>query len=105
MNKGSLKVQNCIPHPLSGKKNHLLIPEYPMTPAVTLHSEPADAVPVLVDFLPVVVDALPIFMILVNTISVLLDVISVLMDDILYTGKSSPILFLPLLSLLSVGKL
>lgn len=50
MNKGSLKVQNCIPHPLSGKKNHLLIPEYPMTPAVTLHSEPADAVPVLVDF-------------------------------------------------------
>lgn len=74
-----------------------------MTPAVTLHSEPADAVPVLVDFLPVVVDALPIFMILVYTtcISVLLDV---LMDDILYTGKYSPILFLPLLSLLSVGK-
>lgn len=68
-----------------------------MTPAVTLHSEPVDAVPVLVD-LPVVVDALPIFMILVNTISVLL-------DDILYTGKYSPILFLPLLSLLSVGKL
>lgn len=97
MNKGSLKVQNCIPHPLSGKKNHLLIPEYPMTPAVTLHSEPADAVPVP-DFLPVVVDALPIFMILVNTISVLL-------DDILFTGKYSPILFLPLLSLLSVGKL
>lgn len=59
-----------------------------------------DAVPVLVDFLPVVVDAVPI---LVNTtcISVLLDV---LMDDILYTGKYSPILFLPLLSLLSVGK-
>lgn len=49
MNKGSLKVQNCIPHPLP-EKNHLLIPEYPMTPAVTLHSEPADAVPVLVDF-------------------------------------------------------
>lgn len=97
MNKGSLKVQNCIPHPLSGKKNHLLIPEYPMTPAVTLHSEPVDAVPVLVDFLPVVVDALPIFMILVNTISVL-------HDDILFTGKYSPILFLPLLSLLSVGK-
>lgn len=70
-----------------------------MTPAVTLHSEPVDAVPVLVDFLPVVVDAVPIFMILVNTISVLL-------DDILlqYTGKYSPILFLPLLSLLSVGK-
>lgn len=100
MNKGSLKVQNCIPHPLSGKKNHLLIPEYPMTPAVTLHSEPVDALPVLVDFLPVVVDALPIFMILVNTISVLLDDIHVL-----YTGKYSPILFLPLLSLLSVGKL
>lgn len=78
-----------------------------MTPAVTLHSEPVDAVPVLVDFLPVVVDALPIFMILVNTtcISVLLDAIPVLMDDILYTGKYSPILFLPLLSLLSVGKL
>lgn len=56
-----------------------------MTPAVTLHSEPADAVPVLVDFLPVMVDALPI---LVNTISVLL-------DDILYTGKYSPILFFP----------
>lgn len=73
-----------------------------MTPAVTLHIEPVDAVPVLVDFLPVVVDALPI---LVNTISVLLDVIPVLMDDILYTGKYSPILFLPLLSLLSVGKL
>lgn len=74
-----------------------------MTPAVTLHSEPVDAVPVLVDFLPVVVDALPI---LVNTtcISILLDVIPVLMDDILYTGKYSPILFLPLLSLLSVGK-
>lgn len=68
-----------------------------MTPAVTLHSEPVDAVPVLVDFLPVVVDAVPIFMILVNTISVLL-------DDILFTGKYSPILFLPLLSLLSVGK-
>lgn len=58
-----------------------------MTPAVTLHSEPVDAVPVLVDFLPVVVDVIP-----------------VLMDDILYTGKYSPILFLPLLSLLSVGK-
>lgn len=58
-----------------------------MTPAVTLHIEPADAVPVLVDFLPVVVDVIP-----------------VLMDDILYTGKYSPILFLPLLSLLSVGK-
>lgn len=72
-----------------------------MTPAVTLHSEPVDAVPVLVDFLPVMVDAVPI---LVNTISVLLDVIPVLMDDILYTGKSSLILFLPLLSLLSVGK-
>lgn len=68
-----------------------------MTPAVTLHSEPVDAVPVLVDFLPLVVDAVPI---LVNTTC-----ISVLMDDILYTGKYSPILFLPLLSLLSVGKL
>lgn len=30
-----------------------------MTPAVTLHSEPVDAVPVLVDFLPVLVDSLP----------------------------------------------
>lgn len=75
-----------------------------MTPAVTLHSEPVDAVPVLVDFLPVVVDALPI---LVNTtcISVLLDVMPVLMDDILYTGKYSPILFLHLLPSLSVSKL
>lgn len=73
-----------------------------MTPAVTLHSEPVDAVPVLVDFLPVMVDAVPI---LVNTtcISVLVNTISVLLDDILYTGKYSPILFLPLLSLLSVG--